>query len=147
VLNFSNSIFQDPHPELSNCHQIIIIKNNDESNPIYLDCIDGKSGLKSWKSRLPLDYVVYDDNSTYPPRDEQTILSDTSQFIKTSYKYDSRKIYLDKQMGYYWYVDNLHFGKAAHLEVFDSQGNHLGEADLKGRLDTSKKDPKKLLKI
>lgn len=147
VINFSNSVFQDPHPQLSDCYQIIIIKNNDESDLIYLNSIDSKSGLENWKNTLPLDHVAYDDNSLHPPRDEQTILSDTSKFVKVNRNYSSRRIYQEKQTGYYYYVDNKHFGQAAHLEVFDAQGNHLGEADLEGKLDTGKKDPNKSLKI
>ena len=29
----------------------------------------------------------------------------------------------------YYYRDTKHFGKSAHLEVFDKRGKHLGEAD------------------
>jgi hypothetical protein len=45
-------------------------------------------------------------------------------------------------------VDNLHCGKAAHLEVFNSTGKqHLGEADLQGNIDRSKRDTQKTIDL
>ncbi|BDI14472.1 hypothetical protein ANSO36C_02740 [Nostoc cf. commune SO-36] len=49
--------------------------------------------------------------------------------------------------GMYWYVDNLHYGTAAHLEVFDKRGYHIGEADLQGDINTSKKDKNKTIDL
>ena len=49
--------------------------------------------------------------------------------------------------GNYWYIDNLHFGKAAHLEVFDKTGLHIGEADLQGNIDTTKQDRNKAIDL
>ena len=46
----------------------------------------------------------------------------------------------------YYYRDTLHFGKKAHLEVFDRKGNHLGEADpLTGEIKPHSADSKKKL--
>lgn len=51
------------------------------------------------------------------------------------------KVYEDNKTKYFWYLDMLH---KIHYEVFDQTGRvHLGEADLDGRLDPSKKDKKK----
>jgi hypothetical protein len=44
-------------------------------------------------------------------------------------------------------VDNLHIGKAAHLEVFDKTGRHLGETDLQGNLNPVKKDLAKTIQL
>jgi hypothetical protein len=144
VINFSQSGFNYPHDEIEKCCQILVIKNNDEINLIKLDAIDHKLGLENWiKTKLS----VYDVNSNDPPRDKQTILSDTTRFRKTSQQYDGNSIYQEINTRRYWYVDNFHQGLAAHLEVFDAQGNHLGEADIEGNLDLSKQDPKKHLSL
>jgi hypothetical protein len=47
-----------------------------------------------------------------------------------------------KNTARYWYLDNFH---KSHYEVFDSNGNHLGEADLQGKIDTAKKDSRKTI--
>ncbi len=44
-------------------------------------------------------------------------------------------------------MDNLHYGKAAHLEVFDKMGKHIGEADLQGNIDYSQKDLNKTISL
>lgn len=50
-------------------------------------------------------------------------------------------VYRELSTGRYWYQDMLH---KTHYEVFDKTGKkHLGEADLEGELDTSKKDTSK----
>ena len=47
------------------------------------------------------------------------------RFEKTSFRVQGRIIYCELATGRYWYVDNLHFGEAAHLEVFDKTGNKV----------------------
>lgn len=149
LINFIKSSFKAPHPDISNCCLITIIKNNDELNHICLDTLDSKLALEFWlEQKLNLSKLQYPLDSTKPPRDEQTILQDTARFKKTSFQYDGRCIYCELATGTYWYVDNLHFGKAAHLEVFDKTGtNHLGEADLNGNIDKSKRDSNKTINI
>jgi hypothetical protein len=147
LINFILSSFSSPHPNINNCCFIKIIKNSDEINYICLDSIDNRLALESWLKYLniiPLDYPV---DATEPPRDEQTILKDTERFQKTSHRYDGRAIYCELATGCYWYVDNLHSNKAAHLEVFDKTGKHLGEADLEGNLDESKSEQNKKINI
>ncbi len=69
-----------------------------------------------------------------------------NRFERTQSQYDGRTIYKERETGYLWYVDNLHYGKAAHLEVFDKTGNnHIGESDLEGNIDRAKSDKKKSL--
>lgn len=145
LINFSQSCFNYPHDKIEKCCQIVVIKNNDEINVIKLDAIDHKNGLENWiKTKLS----VYDVNSNDPPRDEQTILSDTTRFMKTHQQYDGKSVYREIETGRYWYIDNFHCGLAAHLEVFDAQRNHLGEADIReGNIDFSKQDPKKHLSL
>lgn len=144
VLNFAKSSFNCPHVGILGCCTITVIKNNDESNLIKLDGIDHKTGLKNW---IEVKLSLYESSSTYTPRDQQTILSDQTRFRKTNKTYHGRSIYREIKTGRYWYVDNFHEGLDAELEVFDAQGNHVGEADLKGNIDTSKRDPNKHLDL
>ncbi|WP_293139478.1 hypothetical protein [Okeania sp. SIO3I5] len=71
-------------------------------------------------------------------------MRDTNRFELTQKQHDGRRIYKEKETGYLWYVDNLHYGKSAHLEVFDKTGkNHIGESNLEGNIDRAKSDQKK----
>lgn len=148
LVNFINSSFKITHPYIINCCLITVIKNNVEDNQICIDGVDSKLALEYWlENKLNLSSLEYSLDVTEPPRDEQTILQDNTRFQKTSRKYDGRCIYCELPTGMYWYVDNLHYGKAAHLEVFDKRGCHLGEADLQGNVDTSKKDKNKTINL
>ena len=145
LINFIDSCFQCPNQEIRECNSISIVKNNDTENLIQLDSIDQKVGLQNWLEKsCQLSQLNYDESSSSPPTDTQTILKDTHRFKRTKNLYDGRTIYEEKETGYLWYVDNLHYGKSAHLEVFDNTGkNHIGESDLEGKIDRTKSDIKK----
>jgi len=146
VINFKNSTFNLLHPDIKDCCIIPIIKNNDETQPIKLDGIDSHLALQNWlEVKLSLSRIEYDFLSKYPPKDQQTILRDTQRFQKTQNIYDGRTIYREILNDRYWYVDNLHFGQASHIEVFNAQGNHIGESDLEGNIDEAKQDSNKKL--
>lgn len=148
LLNFVNSSFKFVHPHINNCCLITVIKNNFEDNPICIDGVDSKQALEYWlESKLNINSLEYSVNAVKPPRDEQTLLQDTTRFRKTSFRYDERVIYYELTTSRYWYVDNLHEGKSAHLEVFDKRGIHIGEADLQGKIDLTKKDKDKTLDL
>lgn len=51
-------------------------------------------------------------------------------------------VYKETATGHFWYLDMLH---KTHYEVFDHTGKHLGEADMNGVLDTTKKDKNKMI--
>ena len=90
LVNFKNSQFVQIHPNIPKCFVISVVKNNDEENPINLDCLDEKSALEYWaKSKLN----VYDKLVKEPPTDEQTILNDNTKFTKTALTCQGRKIY------------------------------------------------------
>ena len=80
-----------------------------------------------------------------PPRDSETILSDGT-FKRTNIIVQRATVY--EKDGKYYHRDQLHRGKASHLEVYDKRGNHLGEADIHtaqikpGTSDPIKKLPK-----
>lgn len=75
-------------------------------------------------------------------------LHDMNRFERTTYirKESKQRIYLEKGSSHYWYYDYYHKDNKEHYEVFDSCGNHIGEADMNGNLDESKRDNKKSIK-
>lgn len=149
LINFINSCFQCPHQEISECNTISIVKNNEIENKIKLDSIEKKTGLENWLQKsCKLNKFTYDQSSSDPPTDTQTILRDTDRFERTQNQCHSRTIYKEKETGYFWYVDNLHYGKSAHLEVFDKTGkNNIGESDLEGNIDKTKSDNNKSIDV
>jgi hypothetical protein len=148
LINFINSSFHLVHPHITKCGLITIVKNNDEVNCIKLDGLDKKSALEDWlEHTFNLSCSVYDELSNDPPTDEQTILRDKQRFEKISSRCQGRAIYREVATDRYWYVDNLHFGKSAHLEVFNKAKSHVGEADIEGNIDECKRDQNKLLDI
>lgn len=148
LINFINSSFYLVHPHITNCCLITIVKNNDEVNCIKLDGLDNKSALEDWlEHTFNLSCSLYDELSNDPPRDEQTILRDKQRFEKISPRFQGRAIYREVATDRYWYVDNLHFGKSAHLEVFNKAKSHVGQADIEGKIDECKRDQNKLLDI
>jgi len=65
-------------------------------------------------------------------------LLDRNRFTRTNLKAQGQRIYQENGTNYYWYLDNFH---KAHYEIFDSTGKqHIGEADLEGKLDISQCD-------
>ncbi len=74
-------------------------------------------------------------------------LEDTSRFVEASGigPVQGAAVYKEINTQRYWYLDMLH---KTHYEVYDKTGkNHLGEADLDGNLDVSKKDSSKSLTL
>lgn len=133
-----------PESKFAGLSAVRIIKNEkDETN---IDCVEQYAQLEQWlESKFQLSRYKYDKNSDKPPTDEQTLLVNEDRFKKTSLRVQGRSVYYETSTGLYWYVDNLHFGLAAHIEVFDTTGNHYGEANLIGEIDLSKQDKDKKL--
>lgn len=103
-------------------------------------------GFEQWCRLHPdLGLVPYSVHSTDPPTDEQTSLVRRSRFQRTARKNQGRTLYLERSSGRLFCVDNLHSGGSAHLEVFSSGGDHVGEASLDCVVDESKRDGAKKL--
>ena len=122
LLNF---IFSD----FRNINNVELIKN--KKDKVLIDSIDTKEKAIKW---LNVHYY------------EELILKDKKRFKPTnriSYKCETQ-IYVEIETKYYWYFDNFH---KTHFEVFDRTKKHIGEANLKGELDTSKRDASKDGKI
>jgi hypothetical protein len=142
VINFQNSSFNDSHTTIQSYSLISVVKN--KNIEIEIDGLDNQESLHHW---ISLKFPSYSNNSTYTPRDHQTILHNKERFRKSSKIFQGRNIYVEKDTGHYWYIDNRHPRQSAHFEVFDTQRKHIGEANLDGDIDISKRDPNKKLKI
>ncbi|CDG36446.1 Hedgehog/intein hint domain protein [Acetivibrio thermocellus BC1] len=95
---------------------------------------------KGMSSNIP-DYIK--DNRV--PLDKETVLN-SKEYQKTNIKVKGAQVY--KKGDKYYYRDTFHTGEAAHLEVFDKRGNHIGEANpLTGELIPGTADPMKKIKI
>lgn len=99
------------------------------------------------------EHGYYSPTSRVAPLDFQTVLlKEPDRFWKTGRLWHvagrDRNIYREVETGNYYYVDEGHFGQSAHLEVFDSEGRHLGEADIvAGILNPGTRDPGKTIKL
>lgn len=63
-------------------------------------------------------------------------LDDIKRFSRSNLFRQGKTVYREIITGYYWYLDALHKN---HYEVFNSNEEHIGVADLKGNIDTSKR--------
>lgn len=72
-------------------------------------------------------------------------LKDQSLFEKTQkiYHPSKQRIYKKRDDNTFWYYDYFHHNNSEHYEVFDKNGSHIGEADMLGIIDNTKKDPQK----
>ncbi len=68
---------------------------------------------RKWRKR------EYDLSSVMPPRDNETILTDTARFEPTDHSYQGRVMYRRIGTNHLCYVDNKHCGAAAHIEEFN----------------------------
>ena len=129
LINFKDSKFQPHNP-------ITVVKNEQED--VSLPSVETVTQLQDWYERtFQLSQMEYADSSTVPPRDGQTVLRDGLRFKQTGKRFQGRMIYREAATGHYWYVDNLHFGLSAEIEVCDSVGDHIGVASIDGEVDYS----------
>jgi hypothetical protein len=133
AINFIESKFQGKK-------YIQIIKGDaldNFSDIVRIDCVENLEGLQEWfENNFKLDSLFQDRN----------------RFEKTKIKAQGQPVFKEIKTGYYWYFDNFHrdfeskeVKKPTEIEVFDSQGKHLGVADLEGKIDfSSKKDDRNI---
>lgn len=90
---------------------------------------------------------IFDENisALRNTKEKKFSLEDKSLFQRTNsiYSPTKQRVYREIRTGYYWYFDTFHKN---HYEVFDAYDNHLGEASLKGIMDTSKADKSRSIK-
>jgi hypothetical protein len=137
LTNFTNCRFS--------AHKQVEVSREDEVTPtkqlLNLDVIETIESLEDWASSKGFVPCRYPSSSAYPPRDDQTVLIDIRRFERINLREQNRAVYREIATGYFWYVDNLHYGVNAQLEVFDTLGKHLGTSDLNGVIDVNKKVP------
>lgn len=104
---------------------IEVLKNNEETS-IALPWVETKSELERW----------------FPAVRPESLLESPVRFRRTSYlnPKTNTPIFEELATRHFWAFDNFHRN---HFEVWDSQKNHLGEADLNLILDRTKNDPNK----
>ncbi len=75
----------------------------------------------------------YDRSSASTPRDFQTVLQKNQARFRPTNMIErrfSRRVFEEIATGRLFYVDDAHPGASAHLEVFSSNREHLGTADI-----------------
>lgn len=108
LVNFPLSIFPNPSVD---------IKYGEET--VAINSFDNSEELRDYLVNKGLLGKVYDKNSSCPPHDDETILVDSNVFAVTGHSYQGRKMYRRTGTEELWYVDNLHYGQDAHIEVFN----------------------------
>lgn len=63
-------------------------------------------------------------------------------------RHSDTKVFVEIESGGQYCVGGAHYGHAAHLEVYSSEGEHLGIADIdSGTPDPSGRRPNRRLKV
>jgi hypothetical protein len=137
LLNFSPSNFT--------VSQVVIVQRGAVSANLH--AVNNDGDLVNWCRLFPeLGLAEYDPLCERSPLDTETILINKGRFNKTNYRNHGRAVYQERSTSNYFCVDNLH-QQGAHLEVFNANGDHIGEASLRGVLDASKVDRTKTLSL
>lgn len=108
LLNFNKDIFRVSQSEIW----------KDAANPREVDAMYCVSQIEQLLLKNGWLSTQYNFNSKIPPRDHESILVDTNRFQMTSYTYDGRIVYCENDTGNLCYIDNYHYGRSAHIEVF-----------------------------
>ena len=67
-------------------------------------------------------------------------------FMPTTYHWNNQRIFEKAEDGSYWYFDYFHRENKIHYEVFNHEGNHLGEAGEDGLLVDDTADGNKTIR-
>lgn len=135
LINIDGSALDDVNP-------VDLLKVDHARVALPSFCTDAE--FVAWFRRYVAHIPAYSDDENEPPRDEQTCLADRTLYEPTGREFQGRKIYRHTTSRQLYYVDNLHFGAAAHIEIFDKFGRkHVGEASLDGKPRPNTKDPNK----
>ena len=63
-------------------------------------------------------------------------LRNSERFIRTKFVQQGATVFQEKSTSYYWYLDNLHKNE---FEVFNSNKEHIGVANLEGIIQPNSK--------
>lgn len=141
LVNFTGSKF-------SSACTIPIVKQS-VSSTIAVACFEEAIAISGWLNRtLGRNVREYTSSCDHPPLDKQTALSNETRFEPTHYRVLGAKVYRELGTGRFWHVDTLHYGQAAHLEVYNSNGEHIGEATVDGlALNVDARDATKTMEL
>lgn len=91
-------------------------------------------------SSIIIDNLFKQENMFKLVRDRGLVidfsLTDISRFSKTRFNIQGKIIYKELTTKYFWHIDNLHKN---HYEVYNSNKEHIGIADLDGNVDISQR--------
>jgi len=138
VINFPESVFSKSKSLL------VISVRRYSTGQLTINCVDNSELLNEWiDQNIDKNMFFYDYNSNEPPTDLQTCLRSKIRFEeKTEVADNGRRIFIDKDSKYKWYVDNAHHGRKSHIEVFNNSGlQFIGEASLEGIVTPMKENP------
>ena len=107
-------------------------------------CFETAAAFDGWISTIR-GAMPYGETDVERPIDEQTCLVDRARFEPTGRRQQGRLVFEERTTRDLYYVDNLHFGRGAHLEVFSRHGVHKGEASLDGIIKEGTRDKNKKL--
>lgn len=143
LLNFDSSSFSD-------LNEINITK--DEGISIFVNCFSDETSTYNFlvEKGILVPTAQYDETSSFPPTDRQSILSNKDVFTPTNYPNNQgRKVYQRKGTNELWVLDNLHFGQNAHCEIFDLQSRHHIGTSLYNeiKINFNEKDNTKRIKL
>lgn len=120
------------------CFGKTITVTKEETKFVDVTILNANLDCKEW---LDKEYDVstfqYDFTCQSPPTDLQTYLRDDTSYIKTEKINQGRFVYSCVLTKQFHTVDNLHYGEKAHVEVWDRHGIYIGEADMKGTINTA----------
>jgi len=123
-----------------------ISKNIETDRDVLLVCKDDKHSQDLPKFAR-IQYII-DEHSldSWLSRNHivEFTLPNNNNFKETKLVENGERVYLEIKTGNYWYLDNLH---KTHYEVCDSNGNHIGEANLQGEIDRTKKVKGRTIKL
>lgn len=109
LVNFQNSHVSEPAAAIEKQSDgIMMIESYSDSAALLKELIE-----KGWRKK------EYSLSSSVPPRDDESILSDTDKFEPTNYRVQERVVYRRKGCNHLCYMDNFHVGESAHIEEFD----------------------------
>lgn len=118
LINFNNSI--------EHCRERILIFKDAKQfqnlpfNFVHIDFVSDFLELEIW---LETNHIG------------QFSLLDKNKFVRTTFVQQGKPVFKEILTNNYWYIDNFHKNE---YEVFNSNRQHIGVADLNGDLDTTK---------
>ncbi|WP_285828045.1 hypothetical protein [Bacteroides acidifaciens] len=129
------------------CTVFLLTKQNSFNRNVIPVVIDASHAPHPELSIVPVSETVQDcvDWIRQIKQNCGFSLHNAWQFLPTNMVYPAskQKIYKNLNDGSYWYYDYFHRENQEHYEVFDTHGNHIGEADMTGKIDRQKCDKTK----